>query len=224
MNPFILPAFGMGLFGGVHCIAMCGTASCVIAGRFTLPFNLGRIAGYTALGLGAGALGAWTVGHELDGVRFAFRAVAAVAMLTVGLHLAGLPSLVHALESAGGPLWRRLAPVIRRLLPLHHSGHALAAGVLWSLMPCGLLYAALAMSASAYSILDGATTMLAFALGTLPIMLGAGALGSELLSRAFAQHSLRRISGVVVLAFGLWSVATLIGQVGLLPMFTVACH
>lgn len=218
LTPLLVPAFSMGLFGGLHCVTMCGSASSVLCaqrGRFTLAFNLGRAAGYITLGAAAGAFGSWTVGHGIDGLRFAFRALAATTMLMVGLHLAGLPSFIGLLERAGAPLWKRIAPLTRRLLPLRAAWQAVAVGVLWSLMPCGLLYSALAMSASAYSTAEGAATMAAFAAGTLPIMLGVGALATRLAS--IAQGRLRRVAGVLVLAFGVWSTAGVAMQAGLVP-------
>jgi sulfite exporter TauE/SafE len=221
MNPLLLPALSMGLFGGIHCVTMCGSASSVLCAQrrqFTLAFNLGRALGYTALGAAAGALGAWTVGHGIDGVRFSFRALAATTMLMVGLHLAGLPSFIGVFERAGAPIWRRVAPITRRLLPIRSPGPAFAAGVMWSLMPCGLLYAALAMSASAYSAFEGATTMAAFALGTMPIMVGLGAFAAQMLRRY------RRLAGVIVLAFGAWSTIGVAAQAGIIPMRTCSHH
>lgn len=211
----------MGLFGGMHCVAMCGSASSVLCARkgaYTLSFNLGRAAGYVLLGAAAGAVGSWTVGHGIDGLRFAFRALAATTMLLVGLHLAGLPSFIGLFERAGAPL----APCRAyhaAAAPLRTAWHATAAGMLWSLMPCGLLYAALATSASAYSALDGAATMAAFAAGTLPVMLGVGALSSRL-APLLRKGKLRAFAGMVVLAFGVWSTAGVAAQAGLFPSAT----
>jgi sulfite exporter TauE/SafE len=227
MNQLLLPALSMGLFGSIHCVTMCGSASSVLCakkGRYSLAFNAGRVLGYVTLGFAAGAVGSWTVGHGIDGLRFAFRALAATTMLMVGLHLAGLPSFVRLFEAAGGPLWRRVAPIAARLVPLRTAWQALAAGALWALMPCGLLYAALATSASAYSAIDGAATMAAFAVGTLPLMLGVGALASRV--AGLLQHGwLRRAAGGVVLAFGVWSTAGLAAQAGILSLGqTCATH
>ena len=223
-SPFLVPAFTMGLCGGVHCVTMCGSASAVLCsgrGRFALAFNAGRATAYTLLGAVAGAVGSWTIGHGIDGLRFGFRALAATTMLMVGLHLAGLPSFLRVFEAAGAPLWRRLSPIVRSFLPLRSAVQAFAAGSLWSLMPCGLLYAALATSAAGYSAFEGAATMAAFAAGTLPAMLGAGALVSRF--AGLARGRARRAAGVLVLAFGAWSMAGVAGQAGLVPT-TTSCH
>lgn len=216
----------MGLFGGLHCATMCGSASSVLCarnGRYALTFNVGRGLGYVALGALAGAVGSWTVGHGIEGVRLAFRVLAATTMSMVGLHLAGLPSFLRVFERAGAPVWRHVAPIAARLVPLRSMSHALAAGALWSLMPCGLLYAALAMSASAYSTWDGVTTMMAFAAATMPVMVSVGALATRLAPLA-RKGWLRRALGVGILAFGLWSTASVASHVGVIPSFGPACH
>lgn len=224
----IVPALLMGVFGGAHCVAMCGGVSsmlCAGQGRpsgFSLAYNAGRVASYTLLGLIVGSLGTLDLGLPMDALRFGLRALAAVCMLTVGLHLIGLPSFVKALESVGAPLWRRVAPVARRLLPLRSPWHALAAGSLWALMPCGLLYGALALAATSESPLEGAATMAAFGLGTVPVMLTVGVLAHRVV-QAFARAWVRRAAGALILAFGLWSTAGLAGQVGLAPGAQHAC-
>jgi hypothetical protein len=130
---------------------------------------------------------------------------------------------MRVLESAGGPLWRRVASIAARLVPFRTGWQALAAGALWALMPCGLLYAALATSASAYSAIDGAATMAAFAAGTLPAMLGVGALAAPI--AALLQRSwLRRAAGGLVLAFGIWSTAGLAAQAGIFSLGATCSH
>lgn len=221
MSTLVVPALLMGLFGGAHCIVMCGGVSSMLcAGQpspsssYSLAYNAGRVGSYTLFGLVVGTLGTLQLGLPMDVVRFGFRAVAALCMLTVGLHLMGLPSFVKALEQIGAPVWRRVAPLARRLLPLRTPWHALLAGGLWGLMPCGLLYGALALAASAESPSLGALTMAAFAIGTLPVMLAVGLLARGVVV-AFARTWVRRSAGVLMLAFGLWSTAGLADQVGL---------
>jgi hypothetical protein len=232
MTPLLASAFLMGLFGGVHCVAMCGgvvgvlcTAAprCPSAGRqgrlaqapYWLAYHGGRVASYTVLGGLFGALGSLSTGvFPLEPMRFALRAVAAICMLAVGLHLAGLPSVVRALESVGAPLWARLAPLTKRFLPLRTPWHAMVLGGLWGLMPCGLLYGALALAASAGSPAVGAATMAAFGLATLPVMLTMSAVAQSV-AQWLARPWVRRLAGGVVLAFGVWSSFGVARQAGL---------
>lgn len=219
MNTLVVSALLMGLFGGAHCLVMCGGISSMVCaggtkGRFAMAYNAGRVVSYAALGLVVGSIGSLPLGVPLDVVRFTLRALAAICLLTVGLHLAGLPSFARALESVGAPLWRRVAPFAKRLLPLRSPWQALAAGGLWAFMPCGLLYGAVAIAASADSALDGAMTMAAFGVGTLPVMMGVGVVAARV-ARAMTRGWVRRAAGLVVLALGLWSTAGLAAQVGL---------
>ena len=243
MSPLVVSAFVMGLFGGVHCVAMCGGVVgvlCSAAPRcpsalatnqgargglaqvpYWLAYNGGRVAAYTLLGLLFGGLGTLSSGlFPLEPMRFALRAVAAMCMLAVGLHLAGLPSVVNRLESLGAPLWKRLSPLAQRFLPLRTPWHALVLGGLWGLMPCGLLYGALALAAAAESPVLGAATMAAFGIATLPIMLTMSAVAQGIsgwLTRAWV----RRTAGAIVVAFGLWSSAGVAAQVGIGTAFDI---
>ena len=250
-SPIVVSAFLMGLFGGVHCVAMCGgvvsvlcsaaprcaTALSARAGSdgaqggpgavsspwrrasYALAYNGGRVASYAALGALFGALGSLSTGvFPLDAFRFGLRAIAALCMLAVGLHLAGLPSIVKRLESLGAPLWRGLAPLAKRFVPLRTPWHALGLGAVWGLMPCGLLYGSLALAASSGSATLGAATMLAFGVATLPVMLTMSAI-AQTLSRLMSRVWLRRAAGAVVLAFGLWSTAGVAAQTGAAAAF-----
>jgi sulfite exporter TauE/SafE len=92
-------------------------------------------------------------------------------------------------------------------------------------MPCGLLYGALALAASAESPAAGATTMAAFGLATLPVMLTMGAVAQGV-TRWLARLWVRRVAGAIVLAFGLWSTAGVAAQAGVGEVFglTTARH
>jgi sulfite exporter TauE/SafE len=205
----------MGLLGGAHCVVMCGgivamTCSALPLERrgkplaqipFVLAYNIGRIACYAAAGAGAGAFGALFFRFQL-GLRLA----AGVAMLAVGLYLAGFVALLRWAERAGEPLWRRVAPVARRLIPVRSPVHALALGLLWGWMPCGLVYVALAASATAGSPIGGATTMAAFGVGTLPALVTMGS-AAALIARAARVPIVRRMAGLGIVVFGLLQVA-----------------
>lgn len=236
LSPMLATAFSMGLLGSTHCVAMCGGVVSVLSSAapqspqpsarspYWLAYNTGRVASYALLGALVGALGSVSrMLLPLDVVRFGLRSLAIVTMLAVGMHLAGLPSLVRIFESAGAPLWRRLAPLARRFMPLRSPLHALALGALWAFMPCGLLYGALAFAASSESPATGAAMMLAFALGTLPIMLTMSALASRVAS-ALARGWVRRTAGITVLAFGVWSSIGLIRQLRADDPVHTSCH
>ena len=194
MTALVVPALLMGLLGAGHCALMCGGVAAAACGRpkASFAFNAGRIATYTALGAVAGAASAMAPLFAI-----ALRPIAAILLVALGLHLAGISSLFTNVERIGMPLWRRLARLTRR--PLHTG----VLGAIWGFVPCGLVYAALAVAAASGSASGGALTMLAFGLGTLPIMTLVGALAGSVVARLVTRPWARRTAGLFVLALGL---------------------
>jgi sulfite exporter TauE/SafE len=168
-----------GLAASAHCLAMCGPVTCALDGaRPSGPragvhggFQLGRVTGYAIAGLAAGSLGGALRTVAPSDTQWTVRAVAALLGVLVGLQSAGVLRPFSALE----PVARRaLGPVLARAkawLRGPSSGEALVLGLLWSLVPCGMVYGALALAAAAGSARGGALTMLAFGLGTTPALL-----------------------------------------------------
>ena len=142
------------------------------------------------------------VSHALLGLRFA----AGALMIAVGFYLAGWGGALRWLERAGEPVWRRVAPLARRLVPVRTPWQALALGLVWGWMPCGLVYAALAASVTSGSPLAGATTMAAFGLGTLPTLVAMGS-AAALVTRLARSRRVRIAAAVVVAAFGVAQIA-----------------
>lgn len=160
----------MGLVGGPHCVAMCGVA-CAGIGQAAGPrkrsalllFQVGRIAGYSALGGLAAAslqgLGWMTVqSAALRPVWSLFH----VAALVLGALLVVQARQPVWLEQAARGVWVRA----RSFAGVRGQGAPLVLGGLWALMPCGLLYSALMVAALANSVAGGMLVMALFALGT----------------------------------------------------------
>ena len=203
MEPALLGGmFALGLASGVHCAGMCGgivTAFNVVEFRNRsslflrqVQFNAGRISTYAVAGAAAGSAG-WLL--SLQNSLYLF---ANVVLILVGLHLAGFGALLR-LERLGAPLWRRLQPLAARASA---KGNPYVAGLLWGWLPCGLVYAALAVAVTFGSSLEGAAAMLAFGLGTLPWLLAAGAAAAQL-RRWMSFPAVRLAVGGGVMAFGL---------------------
>jgi sulfite exporter TauE/SafE len=218
----LLAALFVGLFGTVHCIAMCGgIAGALSAGlapevrnrnRATLwcqlGYNAGRIISYVVAGTAVGLLGrllASTAGLEL--ARVLLQGLAGLFMLLLGLYLTGWWPLLARLEQAGSRLWRHIEPLGRRLLPIRSPFRAVPLGMLWGWLPCGLVYSALALAAASGSAIGGGLVMLAFGLGTLPSMLGAGLATTRV--RSLTGPRMRVVAGVLVLLLGVGSLGTL---------------
>ena len=169
-NSLALTALLMGLAGGPHCVAMCG-AACAGLGqaagdhrvRALGAFQLGRLLGYSLLGTLAAA--------SVQGLGWLTTQSTAIRPLWSMLHLAAMALGVLLMLQARQPVWldqsaRRLWAQVRRLHERRGTWVPLSVGVMWALMPCGLLYSALMVAALTSSPWDGAGTMALFALGS----------------------------------------------------------
>ena len=208
--------FLTGLVSGVHCLAMCGGIVAAVATRRVIPieppraparllaFNGGRLASYAMLGAAAGGLGG-ALARALP-AQTALYVLANLMLILAGLQLAGFTAPLARLEALGAPLWRRIQPLASRALTAGGAVPFFSAGLGWGLLPCGLVYAALAVAAFAGGPAAGAAAMLAFGLGTLPSLLAAGFAAARLRA-GFRRRGARLAAGALVLGFGAWGMA-----------------
>lgn len=189
----VLAAFLAGLVGSPHCVGMCGgfAAACARPARGAALWHAGRLATYAALGALAGSFGA-----ALPGPAWLPAALAVPLLLWFSASLAGLvpagPARVAGLARLGAALARRDGAGWRFLL-----------GLATGLLPCGMVYAALAMAVAAGSPGGGALALLAFGIGTVPAL---ALLAVAVRTLALRSVWSRRAMAVLVLAAGLLSV------------------
>ncbi|GAA0201319.1 sulfite exporter TauE/SafE family protein [Kangiella japonica] len=205
-----LPAFIMGLLGSAHCMGMCGGLTVALSSgcepsrqaTLSLVYQLFRVCSYAILGGIAGALGdvmsRWT---DFPVLMIA----ASVLLIMMGLYLMGRWSLLTVLEKQGGKLWKYVVPVQKKFLPIRNFSQAASIGLLWGLLPCGLVYSALAVSAASGSAINGVVTMLAFGLGTLPALYITGVFAKHLL-QWFKKPWLRTSIGLIFIAWGSYQI------------------
>jgi sulfite exporter TauE/SafE len=213
--PIYSSALVLGFFGSVHCLGMCGGIAGALgqglpdqsAGsrffRSTL-YSMGRIASYAMAGALVGFFGetfsAWT------GLTVFLRVLAGLLILAFGLHVAGWWNGLAAIERIGLVVWRRLVPITQRIGSPDQIWKTFALGMVWGWLPCGLVYAGLIGAAATGQAATGALFMACFGLGTLPALLAASGFGAQL-GAFLALRSARRAAGIVLLLFGLWSIA-----------------
>ncbi|MFJ4157651.1 sulfite exporter TauE/SafE family protein [Pseudomonas sp. NPDC089752] len=214
--PDLLPLLGsalvLGLLGGGHCLGMCGGLMGALTlaippeqrgrrARLLLAYNLGRILSYACAGLLLGLAG-WAVASSP--AALALRVVAALLLIAMGLYLAGWWSGLTRIEALGRGLWRHIQPVASRLLPVSSVPRALLLGALWGWLPCGLVYSTLLWAASQGNAGYSAALMLAFGLGTWPVLLATG-LAAERVNSLLRRRSVRMAGGLLVILFGIWT-------------------
>jgi sulfite exporter TauE/SafE/copper chaperone CopZ len=218
--------FVVGLLTSLHCIAMCGgivlsqgirrheaegpaalpevgseqraNPSSALTGLKerllpSLLYNGGRVVSYTIIGGIVGALGSlFSLSTTLKGVM---PVIAGAFMLFLGVRMLGifpwLSRLKFRFPGLGGSRMRSAA-----------AGRGpFVVGLFNGLMPCGPLQTMQVYALGTGSFLAGALSMFLFSLGTVPLLLGFGAI-SSFLSARFNRRMLKA-SGVLVMALGL---------------------
>lgn len=212
LAPLLISALILGLLGGGHCLGMCGGLMGALTlaippeqrGRrlqLLLAYNLGRILSYASAGLLFGLAG-WAVASSPAAMLL--RIVAGLLLISMGLYLGGWWSGLTRIEALGRGLWRHIQPVASRLLPVSSLPRALLLGALWGWLPCGLVYSTLLWAASQGDALDSGLLMLAFGLGTWPVLLATG-MAAERLTAVLRRRGIRMAGGLLVILFGLWT-------------------
>ena len=209
--PLASAGFIAGLIGSTHCLGMCGGLSGMFAMHasvsgiarqlpMALVYNLGRVLSYSILGLIVAMLGKQLV-DLIPALAGPVRLAAGLIMILVGLQIAFQWRFLGPIENTGAKLWNLVSPLARRLLPVSSLPRALGLGLLWGLLPCGLVYSVLLIAATSGEAAYGALTMLAFGAGTTPAMLATG-LGAARLSQWTRQRRTRLWLGLLVVLIG----------------------
>ncbi len=178
MIELLLAAFLVGFLGSMHCVGMCGGLVTTLSmsrpniwWAGLMAYQAGRIITYTLLGLLAGILGlvllqlAWFT-HIQQGLTL----IAGTLMILFGLTLAGWLPDILAQRLNGFTKWLGLSRWIQAASASRMPMSWLMVGLFNGLLPCGLVYAGLALSISTGDVVQAALVMLAFGLGTVPAM------------------------------------------------------
>ena len=181
----ILAGLMVGLVGSLHCAGMCGPLALAlpvppdarlryITGR--LLYNVGRTVTYMALGAIAGAVGRKLF---LAGAQQTVSIVLGVLLLLFAL----VPSLARWIPGGSSLLDRLTGPVRRAIGSLLQRSSLLAMfllGLVNGLLPCGLVYMAVAAAMTTGTMMQGVMFMAGFGMGTVPMMLTISLLGKQL--------------------------------------------
>lgn len=197
---FILAASIMGLAGSLHCVGMCGPLISMMpydrASRIkfitTKTLNhLGRITTYVVLGVVFGFMGQAIVAA---GFQQWLSIVSGVIILLMVLWSKRWIKFSPKSKILGFTSWVKTK--FSSLLKSRKPGTLYLLGVLNGLLPCGLIYMALAASISTGDAAKGALFMFMFGLGTLPALVLVGVFANTLKQR-FA-NSFMKVSRVLL--------------------------
>ncbi len=169
----LITAFLLGLTGSLHCVGMCGPIALMVNARTNssmlinrLLYNSGRTVTYVLMGVVVGMLGKIVLWGGIQAkVSIGVGVLILVALLIPKVQQLFLPSLSFYVF--------RLKQAFSKHLKSTKPFSALFTGVLNGFLPCGLVYAALAIALIQVTPYDSALVMLLFGLGTVPAMLAA---------------------------------------------------
>lgn len=203
----------LGLAGSLHCVGMCGPLVLALpldaAGKRhvmgqMLLYHSGRILMYATLGVLFGLLGK---GIALAGFQ-------KVLSITAGLLLIGMAFAAWRFEQlvAGIPGFGTFSQSVKthmgRMLRQNGAKALFTMGMLNGLLPCGMVYAALAGAIASFGGMEGGLFMLIFGAGTLPLLLAVSVLGrsfsvSVRQKLRYWQPVLLTLAGLILLQRGL---------------------
>ena len=206
MSPDILTSFFVGLFGSFHCIGMCGPIAIAlpvpnsnnlsfVTGR--LLYNLGRVVTYSFLGGVFGLLGSRLV---ISGFQQSVSIVLGIAIVIVVL----IPPKYKAKISQHKFVQKITLPLKSGISDLFKQGTFSAMfliGILNGLLPCGLVYVALAGAIASGDAISGSAVMILFGLGTIPTMFAATIFGKFI--NLNIRRKITRAIPVLALVLGL---------------------
>lgn len=187
--PILYSAAALGLLGSFHCLGMCGPLALAIPGdnpARAIFYHIGRVLTYTFLGIFSGVVG--------DLLRIAgFQQWMSILSGILILVIVWLPTQYFSFSSI--PLYRWIGDASGK----KGVSMMLLSGMANGLLPCGLVYVAMAGSLSANNALGSALYMTTFGLGTLPMLLLLAFAGKILpvSSRSFFRKSIPYAASLV---------------------------
>lgn len=201
----IIAGFTLGAAGSLHCVGMCGPLSLALpvhhfskAGKFAalLLYQLGRVITYTAIGLLFGIAGRRLY---IAGYQQWFSIIAGSVILIAAILYFAYKRKVSIPLLTG--FYQAVQNVIIKILRSSTGLHGfIMLGMANGLLPCGMVYIALASSLSFTTVTDSTVFMAMFGAGTLPAMLAAGYAASLMNYRI--RRSLRNLTPVFMTLMG----------------------
>ncbi len=199
-------ALTIGLIGSFHCIGMCGPIAVALpignkswTGKVigVLLYNVGRAFTYGVLGAAFGLLGK---GIEMAGFQQWASILLGIVMIISVLFpmvFRGKISIDQLLTGYAA----RLIAKFRILFGKSSYKNLFVIGLLNGLLPCGLVYVAVAGAINTNAVLNGVVFMVVFGLGTIPVMMSVSLLGN-IIGQRF-RRQVNHIIPVFIIVLGI---------------------
>jgi sulfite exporter TauE/SafE len=171
---YFLAGAALGVAGSVHCAGMCGPLLLAVHRGVPRAQMMRRMALYHGARVFMYALLGIPAGYAAQALSFGLFGRTVAALAGVALVLAAMGSLATGYGQSLSQAWSaavlRIAAKAAALTRAHpHYGY-IALGAANGLLPCGLVYAAVAAAAAAGSLAAAGTFMVGFGFGTVPLL------------------------------------------------------
>lgn len=174
MIQLFVVAFSIGMLGSFHCVGMCGPLALSLPlsndGFFSkfsgaLLYNAGRVVTYSVFGLIFGLIGK-------SFALFGFQQLLSIILGVLILFFIILPRKFRLFKpnNAAIRFFEKLRESLGKLFTQKNNSSLFSIGLLNGLLPCGLVYMAVAGSVATADVLSSVLFMAFFGLGTVPVM------------------------------------------------------
>ncbi len=203
---FLWTAFVFGLLGSFHCIGMCGPIALALPihhykgwqkplGSFS--YNAGRIFTYALLGTILGFIGQIFRIAQIQQILSIVMGIVILLAVIIPFIFKSRPTFYNPFYSLIG----QLKALFGKQLKKRSFSSLFGVGLLNGLLPCGMVYLAMAGALATTTPVNGAIYMAAFGLGTLPVMFTVPLLGNFM--PLSWRNAVRKAVPAVVIIFGL---------------------
>ncbi len=202
-----------GILGSAHCLGMCGPLAIYLSTSAPvgtnqlhrqLVFSIGRIFTYSFCGALAGFGGAWITTRTSGFVASQSLLAIFAGVLLVGMGLVTAGIVPRPMVRLLGGIPCGMTSGLKTFLTAPGWSGPLLAGLFTGFIPCGLVYAFLLKAGSTGNLWQGMLTMLAFGLGTVPLMVAVG-YGGQFLS-VVSRGQIFRVAAWCIVLTGMISI------------------
>ena len=204
-----ISALILGFMGSFHCAGMCGPIAIALplqGNRFTgklfggTLYNLGRTLTYGIMGALFGLLGQ---GVQMIGFQQKVSVIMGSLMI-ISILFPALFRNQYSMSTSWISLVGKLKATIGKMFSIRSYSSLFFIGMLNGLLPCGLVYIAIAGAIGTGSVGSGALYMILFGLGTIPMMLGIS-LAGNMMSLGL-RNRMNKLIPVLVVVVGIFFV------------------
>lgn len=206
-NAALISILTASLIGSPHCSGMCGGFTLLYSQHCKdhyLPhilYNTGRLTTYAVLGVTAAILGK-TIDSTIPIGSFAALLMGILLVLSGLMQLIGLESIFSKMLNTKAP--NLISKYAKRVFTLNSWIKPYLIGVVTTFLPCGWLYAFVALALASADVVRALSIMFVFWLGTLPVMVSVALLGQKL--TGLASKAIPRVSAVLIILAGFFSI------------------